>query len=68
MKALRHIEQFIGYLFSCVVFFTIMPFEMCIYFFMHEFLHIEFDNDFKPLFNKIVDFISEKTHLYDRES
>lgn len=68
MKILSYILRLIGYLACCVIFFTIMPIEMCIYFFIHEFLHIEFDNDFKPIFNKIVDFISEKTHLYDRES
>lgn len=68
MDILKYIWKFIGYLLSCVIFFTIMPIETSIYFFMHEFLNAEFNADFKPLFNIIVDFIAEKTHLYDRES
>lgn len=68
MKILSYILRLIGYLACCFIFFTIMPIEMCIYFFMHEFLHVEFNNDFNPMFNIIVDFISEKTKVYDRKS
>lgn len=68
MAILKYIWMFVGYLLCCAVFFIIMPIEVSIYFFMYEFLNVEFNKNFNPLYNIVVNFILEKTNLNDRKS
>lgn len=68
MKILEYASKFLGYLLSCIVICTLMPIETCIYYFMKEMLSVEFDKSFNPLFGRIVDWITNKAHWYERKT